>query len=158
MQELRENKGYTYGIYSGLSRDKNTGEFALRSSVRTNVTLEAIEAIRDILLSFGEAYSAQDLAVTKGFTLKSNARAFETLGAKLNVVGNISGLGFDDDYVAQREQEVKALTVDDMKRLYNDYVHPDQMIYLVVGDKATQLERLEALGLGTPVLLNPDKP
>lgn len=158
MQELRENKGYTYGIYSGFSRDQNTGEFALRSSVRTNVTLEAIEAIRDILLSFGEAYSAQDLAVTKGFTLKSNARAFETLGAKLNVVGNISGLGFDDDYVAQREQEVKALTVDDMKRLYNDYVHPDQMIYLVVGDKATQLERLEALGLGTPVLLNPDKP
>ena len=154
MQELRENKGYTYGIYSGFSSDKNTGVFALRSNVRSNVTLEAIEAIRDILLSFGNNYSAEDLSVTKGFTLKSNARAFETLGAKLNVVGNISDLGFADDYVMQREQQVKALTVDDMKRLYQTYIHPDNMIYLVVGDKATQFERLKALGLGEPVLLN----
>ena len=123
--------------------------------MRSNVTLEATQAIQDILLSYGNGYSSEDLEVTKGFTLKSGARAFETLGAKLNMVDEISDIGLPNDYVLQQQAEVKALTVDDVKRLYNAYVHPGKMIYLVVGDKATQFKRLEALGLGTPVLLNP---
>nr|WP_232367982.1 pitrilysin family protein [Alteromonas mediterranea] len=155
MQELRENKGYTYGIRSSFSSDQYTGEFIIKSAVRSNVTLEATQAIQDILLSYGNAYSSEDLEVTKGFTLKSGARAFETLGAKLNMVDEISDIGLPNDYVLQQQAEVKALTVDDVKRLYNAYVHPGKMIYLVVGDKATQFKRLEALGLGTPVLLNP---
>lgn len=155
MQELRENKGYTYGIRSSFSSDQYTGEFIIKSAVRSNVTLEATQAIQDILLSYGNGYSSEDLEVTKGFTLKSGARAFETLGAKLNMVDEISDIGLPNDYVLQQQAEVKALTVDDVKRLYNAYVHPGKMIYLVVGDKATQFKRLEALGLGTPVLLNP---
>ncbi|WP_334059356.1 M16 family metallopeptidase [Alteromonas sp. S005] len=154
MQELRENKGYTYGIRSSFSSDQYTGEFTIRSSVRSNVTLEATQAIMDILASFDKGYSDEDLAITKGFTLKSGARAFETLGAKLNMVSEIGDYGFADDYVLQQEAEVKSLTVEEVKRLYGDYVHPDKMIYLIVGDKATQYERLEALGLGKPVLLD----
>ena len=138
-----------------MSSDQYTGEFTIRSSVRSNVTLEAMQVIRDILASFGTGYSKEDLAVTKGFTLKSGARAFETLSAKLNMVSEISDYGLPHDYVLQQEAQVKALTVDDMKQLYDAYVHPDKMIYLVVGDKATQFKRLDALGLGTPVLLNP---
>lgn len=155
MQELRENKGYTYGIRSSFSSDQYTGEFAIRSAVRSNVTLEAAQAILDILMSFGDHYSSEDLVVTKGFTLKSGARAFETLRAKLNMVSEISDFGLADDYVSQQEDEVKTLTVDEVKRLYRDYVHPNKMIYLIVGDKKTQFERLEALGFGSPILLNP---
>jgi zinc protease len=155
MQELRENKGYTYGIRSSFSSDQYTGDFTIRSAVRSNVTLEATQAIIDILASFGTNYSDEDLNVTKGFTLKSGARAFETLGAKLNMIAEISDFGLPEDYVLQRQSEVKALTVGEVKRLYREYVHPDKMIYLIVGDKATQFERLEALGLGQPILLNP---
>ena len=155
MQELRENKGYTYGIRSSFSSDQYTGEFTIRSAVRTNVTLEATQAIKDILSSFQSDFSSEDLAVTKGFTLKSGARAFETLGAKLNMVSEISDFGLADDYVLQQQAEVENLTVNDVKQLYANYIHPDKMIYLIVGDKASQFERLEALGLGTPILLNP---
>ena len=155
MQELRENKGYTYGIRSSFSSDQYTGEFTIRSAVRSNVTLEATQAIMDILAAFGANYSDEDLDVTKGFTLKSGARAFETLGAKLNMVSEISDFGLLNDYVLQQEAEVKALTVGEIKRLYGKYVHPDRMIYLIVGDKDTQFERLDALGLGQPTLLNP---
>ena len=41
-----------------------------------------------------------------------------------------------------------------MKRLINDYIKPDKMIYLIVGDKNTQFNKLEKLGLGKPILLN----
>lgn len=155
MQEIRESKGYTYGINSSFSNDQYSGVFAIRSSVRSNVTLEAAQAIREILRHYGDGYSEDDLKVTQGFTLKSNARAFETLSAKLNMVSEISDLGLANDYVSRQEAQVNALTVEEVKRLYSTYVHPDKMVYLFVGDKATQFNRLEALDLGKPVLLNP---
>lgn len=154
-QQLREGKGYTYGIRSRFNGNDLTGSFQISSGVRTNVTYESAALVKEILDNYAKDFDSTDLEVTKGFTIKSNARAFETLGAKLNMLSNISELGFDDDYAKQREAIVKALTVEDMKALAEKYLRPDQMIYLVVGDAKTQLEKLENLGFGKPVLLNP---
>jgi zinc protease len=38
--------------------------------------------------------------------------------------------------------------------LANTYINPNKMIWLVVGDAETQLERMKELGYGTPILLN----
>ncbi|WP_411768272.1 M16 family metallopeptidase [Winogradskyella sp. A3E31] len=154
-QQLREGKGYTYGIRSRFSGSDLQGEFTISSGVRSNVTYESSALVKDIMENYGKNYDSTDLAVTKGFTIKSNARAFETLGAKLNMLTNISAYGFTDDYAKQREAIVKAMTVDDMKLLAQRYIKPGQMIYMVVGDAATQLEKLKQLGFGDPVLLNP---
>lgn len=154
-QQLREGKGYTYGIRSGFSGNDKAGRFTISSGVRTNVTYESAALVKEILENYAKDFDSLDLEVTKGFTIKSNARAFETLGAKLNMLSNIVDYNYADDYAKQREAIVKALSLDDIKNLANKYLHPDQMIYLVVGDAATQLDKLEQLGFGKPVLLNP---
>ncbi|WP_339753962.1 pitrilysin family protein [uncultured Winogradskyella sp.] len=153
-QQLREGKGYTYGIRSGFRGNDKVGSFSISSGVRSNVTSESAELVKDILENYGENFDSTDLEVTKGYTLKSGARAFETLNAKLNMLSNISNYGFDDDYAKQREAIVKKLTVEDIKALANKYIKPNQMIYLVVGDAATQLDKLEGLGFGKAILLN----
>lgn len=153
-QQLREGKGYTYGIGSRFSGTSYQGSFRINSGIRTNVTYEATSLVRDILENYGRDYNAEDLDVTKGYTIKSTARAFETLGAKLSMLSNISNYGLADDYAKQRETIVKNMTVDDVKTLIDKYIKPNQMIYLIVGDAATQLDRLEELGFGKPVLLN----
>lgn len=153
-QELREGKGYTYGVGSGFSGTNIVGPFQVSSGVRSNVTYESASLIKEILENYGKNYNENDLEITKGFMLKSGARAFETLGSKLNMLTNISNYGYPDDYAKQREAIVKALTVKDVKNLAKKYIHPDKMIYLIVGDAATQLDKLENLGYGKPVLLN----
>ena len=153
-QELREGKGYTYGIGSGFNGTDISGTFGIFSGVRSNITYEAIALIKDILEKYPDTFTDKDLETTKGFLLKSNARAFETLGAKLNVLQNIGDYNWNSDYVKQREAIVNAMTIDEIKRLASAYVNPDKMIYLVVGDAATQLDRLKALGYGDPVRLN----
>lgn len=153
-QELREGKGYTYGIRSGFSGTANKGEFSVSSSVRTNVTYESTALIKEILENYGTNYSEADLEITKGYTLKSSARAFETLGAKLNMLSNISNYGYADDYAKQRESIVKGLSVADVKALAEKYITPNQMIYVIVGDAKTQLSKLKDLGFGEAVLLN----
>ena len=153
-QELRESKGYTYGIRSGFNGDAHTGEFSISSSVRTNVTYESAALVKEILENYGNSFSEDDLEITKGFMLKSSARAFETLDSKLNMLSNISNYGYADDFAKQRQTIVKELSVADVKGLVEKYIKPNQMIYVIVGDAKTQLEKLKALGFGEAVLLN----
>ena len=153
-QQLREGKGYTYGIRSGFSGSTLKGPFTISSGVRSNVTFESATLVKDILNNYGKNYNENDLEVTKGFMIKSNARAFETLRSKLNMLNNISNYGFDDDYAKQREAIVKAMTVDDIKELANKYLDTNKMIWFVAGDAETQLDKLEGLGFGKPILLN----
>jgi zinc protease len=153
-QELREGKGYTYGIRSGFSGSKTKGAFTISSGVRTNVTYESSQLVKDILENYGESFTEKDLETTKSFLIKSNARAFETAGAKLNMLENISEYGWSADYMKQREQVVKDMTVERIQELAKEYANPNKMIWLVVGDAKTQLKPMEQLGFGKPVLLN----
>jgi len=153
-QQLREGKGYTYGIGSGFSGSTIKGPFQISSGVRSNVTYESASLVKEILENYGKNYNENDLDVTKGYMIKSTARAFETLRSKLNMLTNISNYGYADDYAKQREAIVKAMTVEDIKALAEKYLNPEKMIYLVVGDAATQMSKLEGLGFGKPELLN----
>lgn len=153
-QELREGKGYTYGINSNFSGSSNSGLFTIGSGVRSNVTLESLQLVKSILEAYPKTFSDQDLETTKGFLVKSNARAFETSNAKLGMLDKISSYGWKPDYVKSREGIVKAMTVDRINTLSGKYFDPNKMIWVVVGDAKTQLPRLKELGLGEPVVLN----
>jgi zinc protease len=154
-QVLRESKGYTYGINSNFSGTKSPGAFTIASGVRSNVTLESAQTIKSILEEYPKTFSERDLETTKGFLIKSNARAFETADAKLNMLDNIGKYGWKYDYVKEREQIVRRMTVQQIIDLSRKYLNSDAMIWLVVGDAKTQLPRLKELGFGEPVLIQP---
>jgi zinc protease len=156
-QELREGKGYTYGIRSNFSGTKAKGVFTISSGVRSNVTLESAQLVKKILEEYPTTFLDKDLETTKSFLIKSNARAFETAGAKLNMLSNISDFGWNPEYVKDREKVVKNMTKERISALANQYVHPTKMIWLIVGDAATQLGRMKELGFGEPILLNKTK-
>ena len=153
-QELREGKGYTYGIRSGFSGTKAKGTFTISSGVRSNVTLESAQAVKKILEEYPTTFSDKDLETTKSFLIKSNARAFETSRAKLNMLSNISDYNWNADYVKDQENTVNNMNKEQITALANKYVNPNKMIWLVVGDAETQLGRMKELGYGEPILLN----
>ena len=153
-QELREGKGYTYGIRSGYSGSPIAGVFNISSGVRSNVTYESTALVKEILSNYGANFTQEDLEITKSYMIKSSARAFESQGAKLRMLSNIEEDQLPADYALRRQEVVKTLNLEDIKNLAQEYIHPEQMIYLIVGDKATQLDKLEKLGFGKPILLN----
>jgi zinc protease len=152
-QQLREGKGYTYGIASAFGGSKSAGPFTIASGVRSNVTLESAQLIKQILQDYPKNFSENDLATTKSFLIKSNARAFETGGAKLGMLENISKYGWKYDYVKGREKIVNDMTVGRIKELSLKYLDTNKMIWLVVGDAKTQLPRLKELGFGEAILI-----
>lgn len=154
MQQLREAKGYTYGIYSGFNGTNIKGPFEISSGVRSNVTYESASLVKNILENYGENYDENDLNITKSYLIKSNARAFETNYSKLSVLQDISNYNFPDNYVQLRENIVKDMTVEEVRKLSEKYLDSNKMIYLFVGDAKTQMDKLEQLGFGKPILLN----
>lgn len=153
MTELRVNRGYTYGIRSQFSGAKDRGEFTIGSSVRSNVTRESLELIRDIVANFGPGFSAEDLVILKGAVLRGQALKNETLGAKLDVVQQISTFGYPDDFQARNAGRVEAMTLEEFREIAGKYLRADAMQYIVVGDAETQAGRLAELGFGEPVML-----
>lgn len=152
-QQLREAKGYTYSVNSRFSDTKCAGPFAIATGVQSNVTLEAVQLIKQVLRDYPDTFSDKDLETTKQFLIKSNARAFETAEAKLKMLDNISRYGWKNDYVKNRERIVKDIGINEIRRLARSHLDSDKMIWLVVGDAKTQLPRLKELGFGEPVLL-----
>jgi zinc protease len=152
-QQLREGKGYTYGITSNFSGSKSAGPFTIASGVRSNVTLESTQLVKQILQDYPATYSAADLETTRNFLVKSNARAFETSAAKLAMLDNISKYGWRADYVKEREGIVKAMTLPRIQALSEKYLDPSKMVWLVVGDAKTQLPRMKELGFDEPVVI-----
>jgi len=154
---LRVEKGYTYGIRSGFNASEDRGTFNVRSSVRTNVTKESIDLIRQIVGDYGKDFTQEDLDIMKGALLRGQALKNETLSDKLGMLGEVSAYGYADDYRAQNAKAIEAMTLEDFKDLAAKYLRPDAMNYLVVGDAESQADRLEELGYGAPVMLNDDK-
>ncbi len=153
-QVLREEKGYTYGVGSRFSGSVLPGPFVIGTSVRSNITLEALQLIKDILERHGPEFDAADLEATQGYLLRSNARAFETLNAKLGILADMSQYGYPADYLLQRGAVVREMTVERIRELVGRYIDPAGMVWLVVGDARTQLGRLGGLGLGDPILVD----
>jgi len=155
-QELREGKGYTYGIGSAFRGSTLPGPFTLSTNVRANITLEALQLIRELVEAHGPGFDAEDVEATQSFLLRANAGAFETPGEKIGILRSMSQLGFPADYLLQREEYVRNFTAEEAQRLAAQYLDPRGMVWLVVGDARTQLPRLGALGLGAPVVLDRD--
>ena len=153
-QELREGKGYTYGVRSRFQGSTEPGPFMISSGVRTNVTLESTLLIKQILENYGQEFNESDLETTKSSMIKSNARAFETSRAKLSMLQDMSKYGWKANYLQDRIATVEDITVEEIQGLAKRYLNQGQMIWLVVGDAKTQLDRMEELGFGKAVLIN----
>ena len=153
---LREEKGFTYGARTGFSGSKFPGTFTASSGVRSNTTEESVNIFKDIMTNYRNPIEQADLEFTKNVTLKSNARRFETLGALRGMISNIATYDLPFDYIKDQEDIVRNMTVESHNELVKKYIRPNEMIYLVVGDAATQLDGMKSLGFGDPILLDTD--
>jgi zinc protease len=143
-QVLRIEKGYTYGAGSYIPRNTVERPFTIRTSVRSNATAASLETIRDMVRAYPETFDTDVVETTQQKIIKSSALDFESLGAKLGTLSNISRLGLSDRYVEDEQAELVAMTPDEFARVARDYMNEDEFVYVVVGDKETQFAPVQA--------------
>ncbi len=70
------------------------------------------------------------------------------------MLDNIAMYDLPFDYVKDREEEVKNMTLEEHRMLAQKYINPDIMTCVIAGDAKTQLKKLKDLGMGEPILLD----
>lgn len=145
-QTLRIEKGYTYGAYSSISSNKEISPFTVRTSVRANATLKSLDIIKEMLANYADNFTETEVELTKTKVLKSQTRAFESLGAKLGMLREMSKYNKAEDFLVKNQEELVNMKLSDYKDVISTYLNENEMIYVVVGDKKTQLEEVKKLG------------
>ena len=145
-QTLRIEKGYTYSAFSTIIKNKEISPFVVVTSVRANATLKSLEIIQDMLNNYSTTFNQDDADITKNKVLKNNTRAFESLGAKLNMLRAMSKYDKPETYIIDDQKELIDMSLEDFQAVISKYLQEDEMIYVVVGDKATQFEEVKKLG------------
>jgi zinc protease len=153
-QTLRIEKGYTYGMYSGVAGGLEIQPFSASGSVRANATKASLDIIRDMIANYAKDFSVEDVETTKQKLVKGNTSAFESLGAKLGILRQISKYAKALNYVEQEQEELVAMSLEDFKATANKYLDESEMIYVIVGDKATQFEPVKKFAGGEVIELD----
>ncbi|MEN6618286.1 MAG: pitrilysin family protein [Rikenellaceae bacterium] len=151
---LRLQKGFTYGAYSSFAGQEYLNTFTASSSVQASTTKEAIETFKSLISNYGTEYNEDLLNTTKNSMLRAKASSFETLGALVGMLNNISSYNLPFDYVKQQEETINNMTVEQAKAVIAKNIDVNEMIYVVVGDAKTQLKPLNSLGLGSVILVD----
>jgi zinc protease len=153
---LREEKGYTYGARTSFEGTSTTGYFVASSAVQSNATLESVQIFKDEITKYRNGISEEDLVFTKNAMLKSNALRFETISALRGMLTQIARYDYSLDFIKKQEEILQNMSLGKHKSLARFYLHPEKMIYLIVGDAQSQFEKLKELGLGNPILIDKD--
>ncbi len=155
--KLREEKGYTYGARTSFDFRRMAGPFSLQVSVQTAATAETIrESVDEIAAIRGRRpVTAEELKLGVAALTRGYARSFETAEQLARAVTSIALYDLPDDYFASFVPIVERVTPDDITRVAAQYLDPDRLTTLVVGDLAAAGD-LEALDLGAPSILSAD--
>ncbi|MES2647213.1 MAG: pitrilysin family protein [Bacteroidota bacterium] len=145
-QVLRIGKGYTYGAQSLIFNSKEVAPFAAITSVRANATLASLELIKNMIADYSKTFTEQDVAITRNKVMKTSSLLYETQTAKLGMLSDISKYNKTLKYIEEGQQELISMQLADFKKVIDTYLQETEMVYLVVGDKATQLDEVKKLG------------
>jgi predicted Zn-dependent peptidase len=147
---LREEKGFTYGVRTGFNLRRGVGPFVMQTSVGTDVTgpalSEAWKEIREIATTrpASDAEVAQALAaVSKGYP-----RGFETAGQVARSVAQLALHGLPDSYFEEFVPKLAQVSADDVTHAAQRYLDPSKMTTVIVGDLDKIAASLPGLGLG----------
>ena len=147
VQNIREEKGYTYSIGSGFSYPADMGYFVVSADVRNDViaaTLEEvfmeIERIQTEPLTDDEINDAREGIVGEWVF------GLETYQDFVEAVASYKIRDVELDRLNKWLGHIKDVSKDDVLDIANAYIHPEDFIIVVVGDASEIQEQLEALG------------
>ena len=154
---LREDKGYTYGVRSGFEFRRAPGPFSVQAAVQTAVTADAVREVLGELSAIRGARPAtpEELELAQSALTKGYARSFETAGQIGRGLAQLALYGLPDDTLERfvpsiHEVDIAAVTA------AAERLDLSRMTVTVGGDREKIEQGLAGLGLGAPAALGID--
>jgi predicted Zn-dependent peptidase len=144
---LREEKGYTYGVYSSFSALRYPGPWRAGGNMRTEVTAGAlVEFFKEIGRIRDQTVPSAELEDGKRAIAARFALSLEQPTAILGLAVSRVQFRLPDDYWDTYPAKIMAVTAEDVQRVARKYLDPDTMQLVVVGDGLKIQSVLEPYG------------
>jgi zinc protease len=144
---LREDKGYSYGARSGFSGNAEWGTYTASAGVRTDATGDSIVQFENEIREYAASgISEPELSFTRKSIGQRDARQFETPRQKLGFLSQILVYDLDESFVDQQNRILESIGAEELNELAARHLTMDDMIIVIVGDKAVILPQIEELG------------
>lgn len=151
-QVLREERGYTYGAYSALTRRRGQGHFQAALAVRNEVTEAALtDLVREVRRLRDQSVPAEELQDTKDFLVGSFPLQIETPQQVASQVMNSRLLGLPEEALETYRSRVAATDGEAVREVFRSRVDPGRMVFVVVGDAGVLAPQLRSFGPVTVV-------
>ncbi|MBK7555339.1 MAG: insulinase family protein [Flavobacteriales bacterium] len=136
MQNLREDKAYTYGAYSSLDADRYAGSFSAGASVRTSVTDSAVsEFVFELEHIRENPVTEEELSLAKSYLAGSFGRSLEDPRTIARFALNTYLYGLPANHYNTYLQRLDTVTASGVLAAAKQFMTPDHSTILVVGDK-----------------------
>ncbi|MFG0771496.1 M16 family metallopeptidase [Vibrio plantisponsor] len=145
-QNLREDKGFTYGASSYFSSNREVGAVVFNAQVRADATLYSIIELQNEMAKFSEnGLTDQEMDFLRLAVGQQDALKYETPGQKASLLSSILTYSLDRDYLQVRNEIVKSVDKVTLDRLAAKWFNPNDYQIIVVGDAKTLKPQLEKL-------------
>lgn len=144
---LREDKGYTYGAYSNLRSDEYVGSFSASASVRNEVTSESIkEFLNEMNRIRDELVPEDELEFNLNKVAGGFARSLESPQTIANFALNTARYNLSPDYYQTYLQRLRSITPEDIQASAQKYIRPENANIVIVGNGEEIAEGLDQFG------------
>ena len=155
---IREVKGYSYGVSSNFAFGRGPGAFRAGGEIVTaksdSALIEFMKELRDI--RGPRPPSDDELAQAKASLVQSLPANFASVSGVNNSVASIYTQGLPEDYYKQFATAIGAVTKDDVVRVAQKYIDPDHLAIVIVGDRSRIEGPLSATKIAPIVWLDVD--
>lgn len=152
MQNLRETKGYTYGAGSGFSMRRLAGPFTASAEIVSAKSDSALIEFMKELRAIRDTVPNGELARAKRYLQLGLPEDFETTGSIAGQMLPLITYGIPLDTYDSAVEKIGAVTQADVQRVARQYVDPDRLTIVIVGDRKTIEPGLRALRPGEFIL------
>jgi predicted Zn-dependent peptidase len=149
MLNLREARGYTYGVRSRFGFYSQAGPFGVSMAVATEVTAQAVrEALSEITGLIEGGPSEDEVVQARDFIAGVFPLRLETPGQVAARIAELIIYDLEDDFFSSYRDRIRMVSVEDTLRAGQAVLRPDELTMVVVGDGSTVRGPLEELGVG----------
>lgn len=134
MREVREKRGLTYGVYTYLVT-KDFADMYVGSVASANDRVaEAIDVIRaEWEKAASEGVTAEELEAAKTYLTGAYPLRFDGNAEIAGILVGMQAVGLTSDYIVNRNDYVKAVTLEDVNRVASELLDPEGLHFVVVG-------------------------
>ncbi|GMU65184.1 MAG: hypothetical protein AMXMBFR36_14580 [Acidobacteriota bacterium] len=145
---LREDKGYSYGVFSGLARFRDAGLWFAGGGVQTDKTKESIVEFDKEMDDFagGRPISPEEFETARLRKLRGYAQQFEAYGRVAQQIADLWTVGLPMTELQSESDAYVGLSLDEVRAAATRWAKADQSAILVVGDRSKIEAGLRELG------------